>query len=184
MDNTFHLSLIPKKALSITTIPPLSPIVCINAWVFSYVFSEYAASLPKQQLSQPANRYKSPLPPPARLPTTNAEPTTQNNSDLPSPFHLCIPLRHCPLLRCSASPKHNSGTAQFPPHVCVALTHLHPQVIGLNIFQGAMLVYAAIQVEQIHDAIIATQTLTQLDFDPWPSTYPLPPCSVVQRQRD
>jgi len=40
------------------------------------------------------------------------------------------------------------------------------KIIGLNVFQGAMLIYSAIQIEQIHDAIRATEGL---NFDPWPS---------------
>src|SRR5271154_2358277 len=33
-----------------------------------------------------------------------------------------------------------------------------------------MLIYSAIQIEQIHDAIVATELVTTLNFDPWPST--------------
>jgi hypothetical protein len=42
-------------------------------------------------------------------------------------------------------------------------------VIGLNLFQGAMLIYSAIQIEQIQDSIVATAANTRLHFDPWPS---------------
>jgi len=44
------------------------------------------------------------------------------------------------------------------------------QVIGLNLFQGAMLIYSAIQVEQIQDAIHATELTSgePLNYDPWP----------------
>jgi hypothetical protein len=45
-------------------------------------------------------------------------------------------------------------------------------VIGLSLFQGAMLIYSAIQIDQIHDAIVATELTSTLHFDPWPSKLP------------
>jgi len=96
----------------------------------SYVFAEYAASLPAHTLSNPPNR---------TIPTYLALFIFAFVFDI--------------LLSWDAIRLQNTI-----------------QVIGLNLFQGAMLIYSAIQIEQIHDAITATKlTPTYLNFDPWPS---------------
>lgn len=42
-----------------------------------------------------------------------------------------------------------------------------------------MLIYSAIQIEQIRDSILATQLISALDFDPWPSNFSNPVCYVL-----